>query len=343
MKRLYALLPLLAALVVPGTLSAQMMPDSTVQIVAYWEVGDKIDYVRIEEQYEIKGEEETLTSSSSESFYIEVVAATDSTYTLEIDSRGGFSSSLLGFTEKEKESLSKLFSSPLRIRTSQYGTFEEFENPDEFLESFKKIIPVITDLTWRKYTPEQQKGIDKKALENYFQETLCSPYTITTLCQQYIAPFFYHGARLDTTRTYSLQNTFNGLVGNASVTLETLFKVDSELTDDYSAVIRQETVANDDEILPLAKEYTLSLIQSFSEDSGLSREEFEKSLQEHPFRMGFEEYTVVEIELETGWPIAWIFDRYVTAEQNGESSGKHIYRKIKIETGEETEAAGETE
>jgi len=44
MKKLYALLPLLAALVVPGKASAQMMPDSTVQIIAYWEVGGHSRY-----------------------------------------------------------------------------------------------------------------------------------------------------------------------------------------------------------------------------------------------------------------------------------------------------------
>ncbi|MBP5625629.1 MAG: hypothetical protein J6W98_01790 [Bacteroidales bacterium] len=45
MKKLYALLPTLAALVVPGKASAQMMPDSTVQIIAYWEVGDQVAVV----------------------------------------------------------------------------------------------------------------------------------------------------------------------------------------------------------------------------------------------------------------------------------------------------------
>jgi len=45
MKKLYALLPILAALVVPGKASAQMMPDSTVQIIAYWEVGDHVAVV----------------------------------------------------------------------------------------------------------------------------------------------------------------------------------------------------------------------------------------------------------------------------------------------------------
>jgi len=341
MKKLYALLPLLAALLAPGKLSAQMMPDSTVQIIAYWEVGDQIDYVRIEQQYQIAGEEETLISSASESFRFDVVAATDSTYTLEITSMDGFNSSLLGLTEKEMATISEV--PPLRIRTSQYGTFEAFENPDEILESLEEIIPVVADFTWRKLTPEEQESVDKNALENYLRTNFCTQSSINTLCQQYIAPFFYHGARLDTTKTYSLQNTFTGLVGSTPVTLETLFKVDSELSDDYSAVIRQETVADEDEILPLAKEYTLSLIESFSADSGQSREEFEKTLQENPVKIGFEEYVTEEIELATGWPLIWVFDRFVTAEQNGESSGKHIYRKIQIDPGEETEAAGETE
>ena len=38
------ILSTLLALLGAATLSAQMMPDSTVAITAYWEVGDKMDY-----------------------------------------------------------------------------------------------------------------------------------------------------------------------------------------------------------------------------------------------------------------------------------------------------------
>lgn len=61
MKKLYALLPILAALLVPGKASAQMMPDSTVQIVAYWNVGDRVDYLISQESYDINDEDETKT------------------------------------------------------------------------------------------------------------------------------------------------------------------------------------------------------------------------------------------------------------------------------------------
>ena len=174
MKKL--LLSFSAALLAAASLSAQMMPDSTVQVVAYWEVGDKIDYTMTERVYRMDEEgNETQTSSVSEALHFEVTEATDSTYTLRVrvDERSGGEEELT-----------------LRILTSNLGTFLE-------------------------------------------GEAALSPL------------FFYHGARLDMDKTYTLELPYTNIFGNGAVTLENRFQVDRELTDEYSVVLRSEAEADE--------------------------------------------------------------------------------------------------
>jgi len=54
--------------------NAQMMPDSTVNICAYWELGDKYEYRCSESSYSVEGTDTTDVEHSSEIFTIEVIA-----------------------------------------------------------------------------------------------------------------------------------------------------------------------------------------------------------------------------------------------------------------------------
>jgi len=333
MKKLYALLPILAALLVPGKASAQMLPDSTVQVVAYWEVGDQVDYLFTEEKYEINGEDETMKSSSSETVRFEVAAATDSTYTLLITSLDGFATNL-NLSDKDLAAFPPF---NLRVRMSDLGEFQELENLDEILKALDKMVPLFKKATLASLTPEEQKAIDKKGLEDYLRQSMASESFVNKILQQYLVPFIYHGARMDTTRTYSFMNNFEAVIGEKSLNLETRFKVDPELTDEYSVVIRQETVADGVDIIPLLQGFLGPLAENLYSGAGRSREEVEAELSKLRLEAVFEEYNVEEIELATGWPLVWVFDRYVTVTENGETRGAHNYKKIKIlsEEGEE--------
>ena len=58
--------------------AAQMMPDSTVQFVAYWNIGDKYQYnfETIEKEVDANGDT-TIVKQSNEIIEFEVVAKTD--------------------------------------------------------------------------------------------------------------------------------------------------------------------------------------------------------------------------------------------------------------------------
>ena len=58
--------------------SAQMMPDSTVQVIAYWEVGDKYNYQVEDSKYKVKnGTDTTDVERAAHLLTLEIVDATN--------------------------------------------------------------------------------------------------------------------------------------------------------------------------------------------------------------------------------------------------------------------------
>ena len=341
MKKLYALLPLLAALLVPGTLSAQMMPDSTVQVVAYWEVGDQMEYIYTEHKYEIDADgNEKLTASSSENIRFEVTAATDSSYTLLVHYDNLFDSELLDVPDGTFPDI------PFRIRTSEFGTFEELENLDEIVASIQKVIPRFAKMAWDELPPEHKKEISRKDLEKVMAG-LYSEDTIFKSCLEELAPlFFYHGARLDTTEVYSFYEDVSGLFGGDSIPVPSSFWVDPKLTDDYSVVLHKETVADDEQASALVRAYLIAVGKTVAGVMDGATVELEtnadESIRKDEMTATYHDYIDEEIHLETGWPIHWMFDRVFLVNTKDGSSGAHIVREITIAPDEtEEEAAAE--
>ena len=74
---------------------AQMMPDSTFQVVAYWSKGDKISYQCTDRTVKKTPDgQEEVQNSSSEVRTFEVIDQTDTTYTLRLTYSDVFSSQL---------------------------------------------------------------------------------------------------------------------------------------------------------------------------------------------------------------------------------------------------------
>ena len=182
MKKLYALLPILAALVVPGKASAQMMPDSTVQIIAYWEVGDQVDYTSLKREYDIDAEgNETQKSSSSETVHFEVVAATDTSYTLKVTYDDIFDIRTSEFSLTDEE-LASLPNPAYLIRTDEFGTFQGIENMEELTAAFQSAAPIISKAF------ERSIGSDGKEVIDILVQEMTSPDVITRSVISDIAP-----------------------------------------------------------------------------------------------------------------------------------------------------------
>jgi hypothetical protein len=260
------ILSTLLALLGAATLSAQMMPDSTVAITARWEVGDKMDYTCITRTLQMDADgNETPLMSSKEALRFVVAEATDSTYTLNIHVEA---------LEGEQKS------AELQMLTNRHGTF---------LGGEAILAPML----------------------------------------------FFHGAQVDTTGSYTFQQPFSGIIGTGTVTLDTHFEVDSALTDEYSVVMRMETEADETQLRLLLRDYMFSRLlaagEATDEDYDDFLDQFDEEIHANPIKAFFGEYVTEEVELSTGWPLQWIYDRYVEISQGEIYSGIHLVREISPE------------
>lgn len=261
-KPLLSLLALLSAV----TLSAQLMPDSTVVITARWEVGDKMDYTCLTQQLQMDADgNETPLQTSKEVLHFVVAEATDSTFTLNIHVEA---------LEGEQQPVD------LQMVTNRHGTF---------LDGDVILAPML----------------------------------------------FFHGAQIDTTGSYTFKQPFTGILGAGSVTLDTHFEVDPALTDEYSVVMRMETEADESQLRLLLRDYMFSRLlatgELTDEDYDDFLDQFDEELHANPIKAFFGEYVTEEIEFSTGWPLQWIYDRYVEISQGEIYNGIHLVREISQE------------
>lgn len=330
MKKLYSFLPLLAALLVPGKAAAQMLPDSTVQFVAYWEVGDSADYTITEKKYAVgENEEETQTAFNTRTLHVEVIAATDSTYTLAItqDDPTGFE---LGFVTKPEDqaALPKL---TYTIETSEFGAFRGLDEDADLYAKTRQSAPALAKAYYNNLSAESKAIFQtEQSFTDYIVSMFEDSGYLNQLCIKDVSDLlFYHGAKLDTSRTYSYSDNFLLSIG-ATVDMDVEFKVDSELTDEYSAVVRR--IKDGSENMYGAVLDFLYTMQADEEDA-LSYDEFRKEYEKEMFKEAaefrLEEYTTEEIHLDTGWPIQFIYDFYNVATTTGEVKGTHVYRQIR--------------
>ncbi len=326
----------LSALLCAAALGAQMMPDSTVQVIAYWEVGDKMDYTYVEKLFDIDAEgNETLAKSSSQTYHFEVVESTDSTYTLQFFADNmDFGDQTPKLTARESASVPDMI---YRFRTNHLGTFREIVDIDRSREILLQRLPIAAKAAWRNLSPADRKKIKEEDVIEMLRQQYDSDEVLVSTAAALVSPMlFYHGVRLDTTGTYHLKMKFASLLYSGGTTeLENNFAVDPSLTDEYSVIIRSEAVGGEKDLLPMILDRTFA---NLKQTQGLVDDDYndfldamDEELLENPIKASFEEYTTEEIHLDTGWPLQWIYDRIEKFSQGGTFRGLRFSRELVLE------------
>ena len=319
-----------------NSLSAQMMPDSTVQVIAYWEVGDYADYAISQARYQVgKDEEETLTGSSERKIHIEVVEATDSTYTLAITDPDAFSFGM-GFDlrPEDRETLPSL---TYRVTTNQYGTLLRLEDGEEVYEKGLQIVPLLAKASYKTLN-KQAKALypsEESYLEDITRNIKNPDYLKSFLVKDIPDLLFFHGSRLDTTKEYSLATDYTLPIGE-TILMEGACWVDSKWTDEYSVVLHK-VLDGSDHMLDALRNYLYRL--QADEEEALSYEEFCKEFDKEVFKGSItgrlEDSLVEEVHLDSGWPIQLVSDFYSVVEAPDGVDGAHHARTISLIRDEE--------
>ena len=322
------------------SLRAQMMPDSTVQFVAYWNVGDKYQYnfESIDKEVDANGDT-TIVKQSYEVIEFEVVAKTDESYQIKMTTMEEENS------DPQGKLIDKIFKEygadiPVLFSTNNLGSLQSIDNLQELSSSIANAMEPLAQAILK------EQGLEAKDLEGFdmqgfMQELLkqtTDPSLIQTSILDYIGRlFFFHGARLEIDHTYSFEEPLNFMIpGIEQLTATTNFWADGEYTDEYSSICRTYTSAN------VGKETVVSALGTYSdmaaefiEDADTLKTDIKeiinKGVADVDINISWEQYTTTEIHLNTGWPLRHYQDKYVKAGEPGKDTAKETIESRYIE------------
>ena len=298
----------------------QMMPDSTVQVCAYWQKGDRAVYECKSTTVTIdKDGNEKTTQASSETRIFDVIDATEHSYVLQTSYKDVFNSNMsLGVGADVFGKVAEGI--VIKTQTNEFGTVQGLVNVEELTEALKQTIPLSVDAALARQDKKALKelGLTREGLIDTYTEQLCRPETITMACLDDVLPLlFYHGARLSLKDEYTvkqeLHNPFPNTTGTIQVDMN--FWVDEELSDSTSVVIRSYFQVDNEAMMPFLRESMLSMTTSVIPE-GISPEEVGKELDagiaEAHMQATMEQFSATEIDLATGWTTQWWNKRRVT-------------------------------
>lgn len=326
MKRI---ITIAASMLMVFSAAAQMMPDSTVQIVSYWQVGDKYAYSCERSSKEVDAQGDTTSREySMEIMEFEVVGMTDETYQLKLTYKDAeysneMNQAIHDLMDEIAGGYSVLFS------TNWTGALMSIDNLTELTAAFEKAIGPLTDFLMKSLAPEEREGFDVEGLMQQLMSSLANPHTIQTSILDDIGRlFFFHGARLQPGETYSLEEPLNFMLpGMEQTTAETRLWAEKDLTDSFSTVCRTYTAATiGEDTMKSAISGQVSTTFDHMEMTDSLRTEignaFDEAMEQTKIKAVWEQYTSEEIHLDTGWPLSFYQDKYVLIETGDDRQEK---------------------
>jgi len=134
---------------------SQMMPDSTVQVCAYWQKGDKVTYECTNTTVKVTdGVDTTTVKASSETRIIEVVDQTDTSYLLQLTYKDVFNSDI---SAKQK----------FLVRTDENGVLKEVQDGEELVEQMRQDVSPLVFYHGGRYSLSDEYVYDD-SFENIF-------------------------------------------------------------------------------------------------------------------------------------------------------------------------------
>ena len=299
---------------------AQMMPDSTVQICAYWEKGDRVVYEcqATTKQIDADGTE-TTKNASSEIRIFEIIEETDSSYVIQTTYKDVFSSEVsLSMGADIVNRLSE--GVVIQTLTDEFGSIQDVVNIEALAETMKRIVPVAVDAALSKY--DKKQDVDRDAFIEYYTEALCRPETVVATCMEDVQPLlFYHGTRLSLNDEYTMTQEFSNPLpdGGGSFEADTKFWVDTENSDSTLVVIHSFMKVDSDVLMPFVRDALADTVRSLM-PQGMSQEEILEEVDKHiadtHMEMTLTQVSTTAIDLYSGWTVYWGSTRRILSESD---------------------------
>ena len=278
---------------------AQMPSDSLVQLVAYWELGDKFSYNTSTTKSQIVGKDTTVVEYETDITTYEVVAADDKMYRLR-------------YTTSNESSNNPLYA-PVYDVIHKLTALSPIEFETNELGSFQRMLP----LEWDKLTDDALEEFINGAVEKndtlkegkeMFSNMLRSLIQPSTFQMAYQSAFegmlMFHGLEYKIGEEYSYQYESPNLFvpdGN-TITMNCVYWIDEDNTDEDFLTIRSYQEADQDDFKETVITMLQNMIGSIGEDfTENMRTEREKALDSMDVSITTD--GVSRFHLGSGWPV----------------------------------------
>ena len=241
MKKILLLFVCLAANLLPGR--AQMMPDSTVQVVAYWKLGDKQYYRYESTQFKIKQQDTVVAKRSAGIISMEVISADEEKgYRLKVSTLESQESDPIA--EALNEQIAKNFGAEdCYIDTDPYGTIQQFSIPEGLGECQEDLIKMVSDALKQKY-PDENPDIFLP-----FLRQMITPENLVAMATNLYSPLFmFHGARLALSEKYEFEDNVPSIFTDGTMKMSGYFWVNEEATDEESVLLQLTKTADKENV-----------------------------------------------------------------------------------------------
>ena len=295
---------------------AQAPKDSTVNIIAYWNAGEKYAYEYSAEQYTIVNGDTTEVSHTNSIQIYEILEETETSYKISVTYKDEYSSDPLNNTLNAL--LEERYGDPKVIATTdQNGSLLRIDNVQELSGQIVSILDEVVDIMMKNDEGSEIAEEQKAYVRNYLKEMFSNPETVMSIFAEDIGRVLYfHGCGLELDNEYTGQievpSIFPGV--DQLIPANLTIWADSEYTDEYSTVCRSKTSISAESLRNFLSEYYIHSIK-MAGGTELDEEKLQNAIAEvqkavNEVEGNMNEYLTAEIHA-TGWPLNVIFEKII--------------------------------
>ena len=249
MKPRICLTILAFAFIVPATeANAQLMPDSTVQITAYWQKGDQMTYDYRSTECLVEDGDTVRLRSYSDIRTIEVIDATPTRYTLRISNHRHFEQDPIAqmiYGLEQREGLNV----PLIIETSLDGELLCVVNAAQIVEAAHKLSDRAAETLYDSLPDPVRRTTPQWEWQNIIEKWINPDAATTRTIEDIGRIFFFHGTRFRPDTEYERHESLRLPMTDAEADCVTTFWADGATTDAASAMLHTPSVSQAEEAM----------------------------------------------------------------------------------------------
>lgn len=283
---------LILALGAALTANAQLMPDSTVQITAYWQQGDRMTYDYSSTECIVEKGDTIRLRTYTDIRTMEVIKATPTRYTLRITNRSHFESDSLAqmvYALEQREGLNV----PLVIETSLDGELLCVVNTTEIVEAAHKLVDRAAESLYDSLPQRMRRTTPQWEWRNTLMQWLNPDASTTHTIDDIERIFFFHGLRFRCDAEYEREERLRVPMSDAVAKTVTTFWADPA-TDASSAMLHTHSESKAAEALHRA---------AATHPKALLLGGAVPAAQIPDTEVKMEAFLGEEIHLATGWPL----------------------------------------